>query len=272
MIQIRKRYKGLKWNTIYYAAHRVKQIEKNSDVIEYNYLISDKSQIKTLFPKSCKNREFVTLVTNLNQSEETLYNKIEKNGRYEIRRAEREEVMFYPYDSSIRRDILEEIIDFYNSFVDTKKELSFKLSYEWIKPFLEQKAFWCTVAAKDGDVLAVHLYYGDNSRIRLWYSASLFRNEDDGQKKNAIGRANRFLHWKDICFFKQVGFRTYDWGGYSAEGDTAGNGKFKKSFGGDMEIGLCILTYGSLLGWVGLKISQIKNKMAKIYQGYCRKN
>lgn len=258
MLQIKKRYSGMRWSTIYFAEGRMKQIERQSDIVEYNYLICSKNEITAMFPDLCEYQEYITLSTNLEQDEDKLFEKIEKNCRYEIRRAEREGVRFSYYDASIQRDTLEKIIDFYNKFIDTKEELSFKLSYRWIKPFLKQNAFWCTTAIKDKEILAVHLYYCDERRVRLWYSASLFRSEADKQKRNEIGRANRFLHWKDICFFKNKGFAVYDWGGYSVEGSTAGNGKFKKSFGGDVENGICLLTCGSLLGKLGLFFRKIK--------------
>lgn len=259
MFQIKKRYKGLKWNTIYFAERRVQQEERHADIIEYNYLMHGGKEIKDIFSHSYECREFITMVTDLKQEENELFENIEKNGRYEIRRAEREGVVFFYYDSSIGRGILEKVIDFYNTFVDTKEELSFKLSYEWIEPFLMQNAFWCTMAVKDEEILAVHLYYCDDTRVRLWYSASLFRNKNDVQKKNEIGRANRFLHWKDICSFKEMGFSVYDWGGYSSEGATAGNGRFKKSFGGDVERGICLLMSGSLWGKLGLFYRKMKN-------------
>lgn len=213
MLQIKRRYKGLKWGTFYFAKNRMKQIEKHMDIVEYNYLMSDEEEISRAFSNICEYSKQTTLTTNLKQDEDKLFEKIEKNGRYEIRRAEREQVVFFHYDASIERAILEKVIDFYNQFVDTKEELSFKLSYEWIEPFLMQNAFWCTMAVKDEEILAVHLYYCDDARVRLWYSASLFRNKNDVQKKNEIGRANRFLHWKDICSFKEMGFSVYDWGG-----------------------------------------------------------
>lgn len=261
MFRIKKRYKGLRWNTIYFAENRMKQAEKGADIIEYNYLMSDREEISNIFPHFCESSEFTTLVTNLKQDENELFEKIEKNCRYKIRRAEREGVAFFCYDASIERGVLNKAIDFYNQFVDTKEELSFKLSESWISPFLRKNAFWCTMAVKNGEILVVHIYYGDDARVCLWCTASLFRNENDTQKRNEIGRANRFLHWKDICFFKEKGFGVYDWGGYSTERATAGNAAFKKSFGGEVEKGICLLMHGSLWGKLGLFYRKIKNGM-----------
>jgi lipid II:glycine glycyltransferase (peptidoglycan interpeptide bridge formation enzyme) len=52
-----------------------------------------------------------------------------------------------------------------------------------------------------------------------------------------IGRANRLLHWDDICFFKNNGFLIYDMGGYSMDKDNEelqAINKFKEGFGGEI--------------------------------------
>lgn len=43
-----------------------------------------------------------------------------------------------------------------------------------------------------------------------------------------------------------------------AERVTAENGKFKKSFGGDVEQNICLLMYGSLWGKFGLFYRKVK--------------
>jgi len=46
------------------------------------------------------------------------------------------------------------------------------------------------------------------------------------------GHISRWLCWQDIQFYKQEGYRIYDWGGISKHGELAGIDEFKKSFGG----------------------------------------
>lgn len=260
MLCVQKKYKGMRWHVVYFAHERMKEMEKQADIVEYNFFLTKEGRYLNQFRKPCEWNEFVTLITDLRRTEDELFIGIQKNGRYEIRRAEREGITFRHYDSSIKPGELEQVISFYNLFVDTKEELCFKLSYEYLKPYIEQEAFWCTVAMKDDEILVAHFYYGDGTRIRLWYSASLFRNEDDSGKKGEVGRANRFLHWKDMRYFKQAGFQIYDWGGYSERKDVAGISKFKKSFGGEIEKGMCILTFGSLTGKMALMYRRLKGQ------------
>jgi hypothetical protein len=89
---------------------------------------------------------------------------------------------------------------------------------------------------KDEDVV-MHAYLFDDNfkRVRLLHSASLFRIEKDPQYRAVIGRANRLLHFKDMCYFKEKGYQEYDLGGY-AHGTTDESllkiNQFKDSFGG----------------------------------------
>jgi len=248
----------MRWNTIYFSHKREKNLETNSDIVEYNFLLDSKEQIKNDFPKFSFISENTTLISDLTQTEDELYNKIAKNSRYKIRRAEREGVKVHFYDSNVESSFLQSIIGFYNEFVDTKDELSFKLCYNYLKPFIENGAFFTSQAADDNGVLIEHIYYLDKDRVRLWYSASLFRN-DDTKKRNEIGRANRYLHWRDMQYFKMHGFSIYDWGGYSTRPEVAKISEFKKSFGGEIQKGTNILTYNSLIGLAGLLYLRIKS-------------
>ncbi len=50
--------------------------------------------------------------------------------------------------------------------------------------------------------------------------------------KNAIGRANRALHFYDMQYMKAKGITTYDWGGVMSFEEPGGIDKFKMGFGG----------------------------------------
>jgi hypothetical protein len=91
---------------------------------------------------------------------------------------------------------------------------------------------------QDGRVLAAHVHVADaeNGRARLIRSASLFRDLDKPMQQ-AAGRANRMLHHQDFLYFKRLGYRSYDMGGYDPPGtelpeDLRRVSDFKASFGG----------------------------------------
>jgi hypothetical protein len=73
-------------------------------------------------------------------------------------------------------------------------------------------------------------------RVRLLHSVSLFRSEDR-DRQALIGRANRLLHWKDMCAWRARGVGLYDFGGeYHGEEDAAQVriAAFKRGFGGEV--------------------------------------
>ena len=55
----------------------------------------------------------------------------------------------------------------------------------------------------------------------------------DNAMRNAIGRANKYLHWNDWLLLKKMGIVEYDWGGIASYDNPNGIDKFKMSFGGE---------------------------------------
>jgi len=60
--------------------------------------------------------------------------------------------------------------------------------------------------------------------------------QEHGQRQPIlVGRANRWLHWRDMLCFKEAGVQCYDWGGMFEDESTperAGINRFKRDFGG----------------------------------------
>ena len=100
----------------------------------------------------------------------------------------------------------------------------------------------CTTKVISGnDILAMHSYLVDSESRQavLYTSSSAFRTESDGQKRNFIGRANRWLHYQDILLFKSRGlvFLDLDFGGYakvSPNVELQRINQFKEGFGGTL--------------------------------------
>jgi len=68
----------------------------------------------------------------------------------------------------------------------------------------------------------------------LLYSATTVNSK---VSKSEIGRANRFLHYEDIKYFKELGYRFYDLGGIAKDTQDdklQGINKFKEGFGGEL--------------------------------------
>jgi len=183
---------------------------------------------KSLF--GFKKELFHTKIIDLTGHISDIQNAFDKNTNYEIRRALKDGIT-----TSFGGDI-DSFLLFYNKFSETKKLP--KLKYQNLKGY--KSNLLITKASYDHVDIVMHSYVIDTNskRARLLHSASLFRNEDGTNVRAIIGRANRLLHFKDIEYFKEMGFETYDLGGYSidVQNDTMVKiNQFKSSFGGQLK-------------------------------------
>lgn len=171
---------------------------------------------------------FYTKTIDISKPIFTFESAFDQKTTYEIRRATKDGVT-----TTIDADFTR-FVNFYNLFAQTKKMPKLKTSFSNYKS--------CTVITKavyNQQDIVMHAYVVDSGqkKVRLLYSASLFRNEEDTQLKAIIGRANRLLHFRDMCFFKERGFEVYDLGGYAANTNNAALqriNQFKDSFGGEL--------------------------------------
>lgn len=196
------------------------------------------------------NYDFYTKIISLEELENDILNKFTKNTKYEINRVKREGVEFKVENN------LNNFLNFYNDFAQSKK-LKLLNNIEKYKDYLV-----VTKAVFENEILCMHSYLADKNsgRIRLLHSASQFRNIEDNKMKNLIGMANRMLHFDDMCYFKNQGFKEYDLGGYAYDTEDAilqSINKFKDSFGGTLvkEIELQSIPFFIL------------NKLYSIYKG-----
>ncbi|WP_175633414.1 hypothetical protein [Pedobacter ghigonis] len=177
-----------------------------------------------------KKELFHTKIIDLTENISDIQNAFDKNTNYEIRRALKDGVT-----TSVGEDI-EAFLLFYNKFSETKKLP--KLKYQNLKSY--NSNLLITKATYDNVDIVMHSYVIDkhSKRARLLHSSSLFRNEDGTNIRAIIGRANRLLHFADIQYFKEVGFVTYDLGGYATDIQDqalANINQFKSSFGGQLK-------------------------------------
>ena len=175
-----------------------------------------------------------SLILRLNNEENILFENIRKNVKYEINRCIKENVNFEVYDSKKLLNNKEILSDFefqYNQMYK-EKNMNVKLSMREVESYINSNAFILTVAKSDNNSLCYHAYVSDKKSVRLLYSCSNFRSNDKDMK-NLIARANKFLHWQDIKFFKGQKITNYDFGGISSFENPNGIDQFKMAFGGE---------------------------------------
>ena len=174
----------------------------------------------------------------LTQSDDAIFSGFSKTRRYKTRRAcERDHLDVEFYYRNIEGNILTDFIQFYNEFANQKK-LCF-LNESKIKAFVESKQFAIAIVKDEQGknlVMNSYIFSEDDKIVSLYTSASLFRNNETD--KALIGRANGFLHFQAMRFFKESGYTKYDLGGFymgSSDKDKINISAYKSSLGGILD-------------------------------------
>src|ERR1041384_17450 len=139
-------------------------------------------------------REFFTILIDLTRDEEQVFAAIEKDTRYEIRRAQTKDSLACELINP-DADSLRTFSDYYDQFAKQKAQAP--LDRAWLKLLLDAGAARLSRSLHaDGETLVWHFYHWLNRRATLLNSASLARETDDAGRRQMIGRANRLLHWQ----------------------------------------------------------------------------
>ena len=174
--------------------------------------------------------------------------------RNQINRARREAVQFYAWVDPDEQ-VLNRFVQFLVEFA-TERGLGEGVPL-WMRDYAAQGALLLTNAAgADGNALVWHSYYRGGDWVRQLHSVSRFAGEADKEARNAIGRANRFLHWADMIECRRIGVRKFDFGGwYSGDSDQKllRVNAFKEEFGGRQTLRYHSMLPVSLKGKLFLK-------------------
>lgn len=207
-------------------------------------------------------REKYTLVSDLTQTPEALFASINKDTRNEIRRARNKDGV--GCESALAGDsqTMTAFCDFYDRFANQKglaRLVRSRMQLYAASGMLDLSL----VKDKAGEVIVWHAHLVGSGRARLLYSASLFRDSEDSQRRNLIGRANRCLLWEDMIRFQSLELAVYDFGGlYAGSCDKArlSINRFKEEFGGRK---LCEFNYELPLTYKGRVALWIYRRLGK---------
>jgi len=189
-------------------------------------------------------KPFHTILNALDIPEQEILKGFTSTVRNEIRRSEKENVQCGLMDS------LDEFRRFHNDFATAKG--TYLADEGLIDGYKDKLAITC--ASLDQRVLAAHAYLCDRTAgtVRLLLSSNIRLTERIDA--NFIGRANKFLHFKDMIHFKENGYLVYDFGGFAHntnEKQRHGINTFKQSFGGKL---VQNTDYQSWLYWLSSRL------------------
>jgi len=140
---------------------------------------------------------FYTILIDVTKSTDDLFASFSKETRYEIRCAETKDSFICLHWFENNQNVLRQFISFYNRFAETKGLSA--INERWLIALVNANALALSCCCtSDNEDLVWHAYYRCPERVRLLYSASLYREAATGAYRSMVGRAKRFLHWKDI--------------------------------------------------------------------------
>ncbi|MDR0556874.1 MAG: hypothetical protein LBG43_03245 [Treponema sp.] len=232
--------------------------DRKIDVLRYKYVAERKE-------KAASFEELWTLLIDLGKTEDELFFLIRKNTRYEINRARNKdaiEIMTLLKKGEKNEEKLKRYIDFFNAFAESKNRSH--IHFSDLERFYNNGTLCVRLASSGNEPLTMHAYVISDNIARLHQSTSLFRNSEDGGYKNLVGRANRFLHWEDMLYFKKKGVRWYDFGGWYG-GAAASQSyreqllidQFKEYFGAEKKREYSFIEPASFLGKIAVSAHSV---------------
>ena len=195
-----------------------------------------------------------TLITDLTENEDAILKKITKNCKYDIRRAEKDEIESRVYEtlnSESDFQILKNFQKCYNQMFSSKG-MSNKFNWNMVANGLKNKQMIVTTNAllRNPSVVVYHAYSLDEKICCLELSTSPIFSNMDKDLINIIGRMNKNLHWRDILLLKSKGIKELNWGGIKNYETPDGITKFKMEFGGKHEVFCNYVVAHTLLGQI----------------------
>lgn len=252
MLSIVRKVRGLSCRDLYFS----KDIEAAPVGEDLQYWL----QAARPLPNSAA---FHTSILNLEKDVHEIQALLKKNVAYEIRRAASKDavaVMAHPEPGPPH---LAAFSEFYDLFASSKNLAGANRSK--LSELANNGALVISFATTVGSAawLCAHAYIVDGRRARLLYSASAVSPDSDRQ---LVGRANKYMHWEMILYFRKGGFAQYDFGGISKRPELKSVDEFKESFGGSEVVEFnalkgvtvkgkaAVLSYRVLSAWRNFKL------------------
>lgn len=175
-----------------------------------------------------------TLITDLTVAEDEIVQSFTRTFRYQVNRAQREEILTHVFTSEqLSKDdaVIKSFSEMYRLMFEEKGRKNASINTRELEAYIKSNSLIITCTYLKDNPVVYHSYVCDGKHARLLHSCSEFRAAENATR-NAIGRANKYLHVQDMRYFISLGYEEYDWGGvFSYDGDD-GIDKFKMSFGG----------------------------------------
>lgn len=196
-----------------------------------------------------------TVELDLSQDAEIISANFSKQIRQQARVAETEGIT-----CSFNNGETDRFVDFFNDFA--RKKNTSLVSRRRIEEFGENITL--SFAIYNGEILAAHSYLTDREAGIVRHHHAATRRLDEQIDRNLIGRANKYLTAKNILYFKEQGYNTFDFGGYAkdtTDESLKGINNYKLLFGGTV---VESVNYFSYSYWILKKLSRLLGMQGKV--------
>lgn len=212
--------------------------------------------------------EVHSLQIDLTEEESAIFGRFSSSTRNQVNRAKKEGVVFESWTEPPGR-IIDEFFSFFGEFERERGLGGGSANSEWLRGYAAQGGILLTRASDPGGKMLVwHSYYRNQQWVRQLQSVSFFSSSQEKDERNAVARANRFLHWMDMLECRRLGISHFDFGGiYSGSSDEKllRVNAFKQEFGGTRTLRYHSILPVSLKGKALLKARQIRGKAPLIH-------
>ena len=184
----------------------------------------------------CRCKEIYTRLVPLQKTPAELLGAMEQRTVRKITEAQKEDGLRWERCGPKDLRTLDEAESMWNQFAQAQKTALFERA--WMDQMFAAGSLDMAAAKDpDGNVLAYHLVYLTPKRARQLVAVSPYRPVPSVAWRNAVSRANCFIHWKNFLAYREQRIPYFDFGGWHV-GQTdirlLGINAFKRSFGGSV--------------------------------------
>jgi len=196
-----------------------------------------------------------TIELDLCQDTDTITANFSKQIRQQARVAETEGIT-----CNFDNGEIDTFVEFFNDFA--RKKNTDLVSRRRMEEFGDNIKL--SFALYNGEVLAAHSYLTDPETGIVRHHHAATRRLDEQIDRNLIGRANKYLTTRNIFYFKEQGYKIFDFGGYAkdtTDESLKGINNYKLLFGGQVAESFNYFSYSY---WLFKKLSRLLGMQGKV--------
>lgn len=222
-----KNINGIKYRRSIFSVYESFLIASLPSDADINYFIQVQENVQNSL------NEFYTLLINLKQDENLIWDNIYHRTRDEINSFINNQEYEYGFKFPVSTADLDEYIRLYNDFAmhkSIRKAEAFRL-----KAYCQEGLLAVSFIRQRNNYLCINFYRLTQQRASNLYSFHLKHTNKEDFSGSHYGRAHKALHWLDMLACKKLGAELYDFcGWYNGSTDThlLGINQFKEQFNG----------------------------------------